>query len=84
MMGTKYNNMMLQAKAYNLGVERPDFDILQSVCYRSSLYQWRYHVKMLLILRPQNNRIAGGVAQTSSQLKPRGGAARMYLIHSAQ
>ena len=32
-MGTKYNNMMLQAKeAYNLGVlNGPDFDILQSV-----------------------------------------------------
>jgi len=77
MMGTKYNNMMLQAKeAYNLGVlNRPDFDILQSVVTDPrSLKGVITSNKALDTQASELDRIMSGVAQTSSQLKPRGGA----------
>ena len=77
MMGTKYNNMMLQAKeAYNLGVlNGPDFDILQSVVTDPrSLKGVITSNKALDTQASELDRIMSGVAQTSSQLKPRGGA----------
>lgn len=75
MMGTKYNNMMLQAKeAYNLGVlNGPDFDILQSVVTDPrSLKGAITSNKALDTQASELDRIMSGVAQTSSQLKPRG------------
>lgn len=78
MMGTKYNNMMLQAKeAYNLGVlNGPDFDILQSVVTDPRSINGVITSKDALDTQAAElNRIMSGVAQTSSQLKPRGGAA---------
>lgn len=77
MMGTKYNNMMLQAKeAYNLGVlNGPDFDILQSVVTDPrSIKGVITSNKALDTQAAELDRIMSGVAQTSSQLKPRGGA----------
>ena len=74
MMGTKYNNMMLQAKeAYNLGVlNGPDFDILQSVVTDPrSLKGAITSNKALDTQASELDRIMSGVAQTSSQLKPR-------------
>lgn len=76
-MGTKYNNMMLQAKeAYNLGVlNGPDFDILQSVVTDPrSIKGVITSNKALDTQAAELDRIMSGVAQTSSQLKPRGGA----------
>ena len=78
MMGTKYNNMMLQAKeAYNLGVlNGPDFDILQSVVTDPrSLKGVITSNKALDTQASELDRIMSGVAQTSSQLKPRGNGA---------
>lgn len=75
MMGTKYNNMMLQAKeAYNLGVlNGPDFDILQSVVTDPrSIKGVITSNKALDTQAAELDRIMSGVAQTSSQLKPRG------------
>lgn len=77
MMGTKYNNMMLQAKeAYNLGVlNGPDFDILQSVVTDPRSIKGVITSKNALDTQAAElDRIMSGVAQTSSQLKPRGGA----------
>ena len=78
MMGTKYNNMMLQAKeAYNLGVlNGPDFDILQSVVTDPrSLKGVITSNKALDTQASELDRIMSGIAQTSSQLKPRGNGA---------
>ena len=77
MMGTKYNNMMLQAKeAYNLGVlNGPDFDILQSVVTDPRSIKGVITSNNALDTQAAElDRIMSGVAQTSSQLKPRGGA----------
>jgi len=77
MMGTKYNNMMLQAKeAYNLGVlNGPDFDILQSVVTDPRSIKGVITSNNALDTQAAElDRIMIGVAQTSSQLKPRGGA----------
>lgn len=77
MMGTKYNNMMLQAKeAYNLGVlNGPDFDILQSVVTDPRSIKGVITSNNALDTQAAElDRIMRGVAQTSSQLKPRGGA----------
>ena len=79
MMGTKYNNMMLQAKeAYNLGVlNGPDFDILQSVVTDPRSIKGVITSNNALDTQAAElDRIMSGVAQTSSQLKPRGGAAQ--------
>lgn len=77
MMGTKYNNMMLQAKeAYNLGVlNGPDFAILQSVVTDPRSIKGVITSNNALDTQAAElDRIMSGVAQTSSQLKPRGGA----------
>ena len=77
MMGTKYNNMMLQAKeAYNLGVlNGPDFDILQSIVTDPRSIKGVITSNNALDTQAAElDRIMSGVAQTSSQLKPRGGA----------
>jgi hypothetical protein len=74
-MGTKYNNMMLQAKeAYNLGVlNGPDFEILQSVITDPRSAKGVITPKSALDTQASElDRIMGGVAETSSQLKPRG------------
>ena len=79
MMGTKYNNMMLQAKeAYNLGVlNGPDFDILQSIVTDPRSIKGVITSNNALDTQAAElDRIMSGVAQTSSQLKPRGGAAQ--------
>lgn len=76
-MGTKYNNMMLQAKeAYNLGVlNGPDYDILQSVITDPRSFQAAIISKDALDTQAAElDRMMGGVAQTSSQVRAKPGA----------
>lgn len=71
-MGTKYNNMMLQAKeAYNLGVlNGPDFEILQSVITDPrSLKGAITSNKALDTQASELDRIMQGVAGVSSQAR---------------
>ena len=76
-MGTKYNNMMLQAKeAYNLGVlNGPDFDILQSVITDPrSLKGFVTSKEALDSQASELDRIMSGVAKTSGNRRPQDGA----------
>lgn len=71
-MGTKYNNMMLQAKeAYNLGVlNGPDFDILQSVITDPRSLKGAITSKGALDTQAAElDRIMQGVAGVSSQAR---------------
>lgn len=71
-MGTKYNNMMLQAKeAYNLGVlNGPDFDILQSVITDPRSLKGAITSKGALDTQAvELDRIMQGVAGVSSQAR---------------
>ena len=76
-MGTKYNNMMLQAKeAYNLGVlNGPDFEILQSVITDPrSLTGFITSKGALDSQASELDRIMSGVAATSGNRRPQDGA----------
>lgn len=75
-MGTKYNNMLLQAKeAYNLGVlNGPDYEILQSVVTDPRTLQGVFTSKKALDDQARElDRIMSKIADTSSQRSPRGG-----------
>jgi hypothetical protein len=74
-MGTKYNNMMLQAKeAYNLGVlNGPDFEILQSVITDPRTVKGAITSKDALGTQAKElGRIMSGVEATSSNARPQG------------
>ena len=76
-MGTKYNNMLLQAKeAYNLGVlNGPDYEILQSVVTDPRSVKGVITSNDALDTQASElDRIMGGIASTSSQTRPRGAA----------
>jgi hypothetical protein len=77
MMGTKYNNMMLQAKeAYNLGVlNGPDFEILQSVITDPRSLKGAFTSKKALDNQASElDRIMQGVAGVSSKPRPQAAA----------
>lgn len=72
-MGTKYQNMLLQAKeAYNLGVlNGPDYEILQSVITDPRSLKGVVTSKGALDAQASElDRIMSGVAATSSQRRP--------------
>lgn len=74
-MGTKYNNMMLQAKeAYNLGVlNGPDLGILTSVITDPRSFTGAITSKGAMDTQAAElDRIMQGVASVSSQTRPRG------------
>jgi hypothetical protein len=74
-MGTKYNNMMLQAKeAYNLGVlNGPDLEILTSVITDPRSFSGAMVDKAVLDKQASElDRIMQGIADVSSQRTPRG------------
>lgn len=79
-MGTKYNNMMLQAKeAYNLGVlNGPDFEILQSVITDPRSFTGAITSKGALDKQATElDRIMGGIASTSGNRRPQDGAPKV-------
>lgn len=72
-MGTKYNNMMLQAKeAYNLGVlNGPDYDILTAVITNPMSFKGALTPKAALDKQASElDRIAGGIGQVASNPRP--------------
>lgn len=76
-MGTKYNNMMLQAKeAYNLGVlNGPDYDILTSVITDPRSFSGAITPNTALDKQASElDRIMGGIAKTSGNRRPQDGA----------
>lgn len=76
-MGTKYNNMMLQAKeAYNLGVlNGPDYDILTSVITDPRSLSGAITPNTALDKQASElDRIMGGIAKTSGNRRPQDGA----------
>lgn len=82
-MGTKYNNMMLQAKeAYNLGVlNGPDLQILQSVITDPRSFQGIATSKAALDAQAgELDRIMKTIADVSSQKSPRGGGSQQPKI----
>ena len=78
-MGTKYNNMMLQAKeAYNLGVlNGPDLEILTSVITDPRSLSGAMTSKTALDTQAAElDRIMQGIADVASQPRPRGSEAK--------
>ena len=76
-MGTKYQNMLLQAKeAYNLGVlNGPDYEILQSVITSPLGFKGAITSRSALDQQASElDRIMSGVATTSSNRRPQDGA----------
>ncbi len=76
-MGTKYNNMLLQAKeAYNLGVlNGPDYAILQSVVTDPRSLTGAITSKSALDKQAEElDRIMGGIGAVSGNMRPQDGA----------